>query len=623
MCGFLGILNLNRLDFTSTLRKKVNLGLQRLSARGPDAQQLWSDNNCLMAHARLSVIDLSEAAHQPMQRYGKTIVYNGEIYNFTDLRLELETLGRSFFTNSDTEVLLVGWSEWGRDLLPRLKGMFSFALWDSNEKKLVLARDAIGKKPLLYTLKENCLYFASDLKTLELLVNCGEVDDTALHCLFMLRYIPDPLTIRKDVKKLEAGNLATFDSEGLNLFRWYNLNNNILKEKYSFEGAKTELRETFDKAVKRRLTGDLPVGIFLSGGLDSSLIAASIAEQGVKLPCFSVGFEGVSDYYEERPEARKLAKYLGLSYTELEISANSALNAIPEMFSSLDEPFADSSSLPTYLLSKEVKKHLTVAMSGDGGDEVFGGYRKYFSEKWHFLSLLFPSFIRPYLISVLQENKDTKVGEISRRLSRFLENHSGSSSERHAKWLSQIKKEDVESLFDYPCKDFDLVQILYDLRKNFKNPVNAMLYADLCLPLVSDMLVKVDRMSMAHGLEVRSPFLDQDLVELAFSFPGNFKLGCWRGKKILREAFSDRLPIWVSNRKKKGFEIPIANWLTNDLKGLLDDACSQNTLKKINIKNISMVEKWKRQLLYGKKDTSWQLWTLISYVNWARSRGIV
>ena len=148
MCGFLGILNLNRLDFTSALRKKVNLGLQRLSARGPDAQQLWSDNNCLMAHARLSVIDLSEAAHQPMQRYGKIIVYNGEIYNFTDLRLELETLGRSFFTNSDTEVLLVGWSEWGRDLLPRLKGMFSFALWDSNEKKLVLARDAIGKKPL-------------------------------------------------------------------------------------------------------------------------------------------------------------------------------------------------------------------------------------------------------------------------------------------------------------------------------------------------------------------------------------------------------------------------------------------------------------------------------------------
>ena len=189
--------------------------------------------------------------------------------------------------------------------------------------------------------------------------------------------------------------------------------------------------------------------------------------------------------------------------------------------------------------------------------------------------------------------------------------------------LEGIKKEDVESLLGFECNDFDLIQLLSNLRKNFKNPINSMLFADFSLPLVSDMLVKVDRMSMANGLEVRSPFLDQDLVELVFSFPGSYKIGFWKGKKILRETFSDRLPSWVRNRKKKGFEIPIANWLTNDLKSLLDDACSVNTLKKINIQNISMVDSWKEQLLSGKKDTSWQLWTLISYVQWTRSRGII
>mgnify|MGYP001219251613 CR=1 FL=1 len=393
LCGFLGILDLHKLDYTSLLRKKVHLGIERLSARGPDAQQQWSDYNCVLAHTRLSVIDLSQSANQPMERHGSVIVYNGEIYNFEEVKLELEKLGRSFNTKSDTEVLLLGWAEWGIDLLPRLKGMFSFALWNPKEKKLVLARDAIGKKPLLYTMKDKRLYFSSDLKTLELLVNCGEVDDMALHCLFMLRYIPEPLTIRKNVKKLQAGNLATFDVSGLNFIKWYNLKENILKKHFNFTNAKLELKESFDRAVKRRLTSDVPVGIFLSGGLDSSLIASSVAEQGLKLPCFSVGFEGASDYYEERPEAKRLARHLGLDYTELEISANTALNSIPDMFSSLDEPFADSSSLPTYLLSKEVKKHLSVAISGDGADELFGGYRKYFSEKFYHAVILVLTFI--------------------------------------------------------------------------------------------------------------------------------------------------------------------------------------------------------------------------------------
>ncbi len=619
MCGFIGLLDYKGYQKTDLLEKQMNAALKRLYPRGPDQQDKWQDNNAYISHARLSILDTTDAGKQPMDKYNKVVAYNGEIYNFKELRNELIRNGYTFTSSSDSEVLLAGWDYWGKDFLNLIDGMFSFAIWDYNLKTLTLARDPYGKKPLVYLINENKICFSSDLKSLEKICDNLDVNTEAVESLFRFRFIHDPLTIYKQIKKLPPGHILEFNNNGQTLKRWYEipLKNNL---NYNKKEIKKSIIDLFDQAVNKRLISDVPIGVLLSGGLDSSLIIASLAEQGKSLSSYTMGFENSSSYYEERPEAKRLSDYFGMKHSSLEISSDQLLKIVPEVFNASDEPFADSSALPFFALSKEVSKNITVALSGDGGDEVFGGYRKYIGEKWSNLGNKIPFVIRKFLISILVENKDTKFGEISRRLRRFLYNSSSDDISRHIKWLEQINEEEVLALLGHSTSKTR--KLFTNSRGGIEDKINAILFGDLNISLSGDMLVKLDRMSMANSLEVRSPFLDKALVEYAFSIEGNLKVGNIIGKKILREAFAKRLPKWSMNLPKKGFEIPIANWLQKDLNNMLNYVCLKNNLDKIGIKDYEMVNNWKSALTNGKLDTSWKLWTLMSYYFWAEPQDL-
>ena len=618
MCGFAGVIDLNRLDFNDDLDRRMSLALKSLYPRGPDQNDILTDEYSYLVHARLSIIDTTDSGMQPMHKYNKTLVYNGEIYNYEQIKIKLKNDGYTFSSNSDTEVLLAAWDKWGEGALKHINGMFSFAMWDKLNKKLTLVRDPYGKKPLLYSINNKKITFASDLKSLEKIIDCNEINPLAVESLFKLRFIYDPLTIYKNVHKLKSGHILNFTNERVRLTKWYNLTN-ASESAVDKNTISKNIRNYFDEAVKRRLVSDVNLGVFLSGGLDSSLIVSSLAEQGYSLPCFTMGFKGASNYYEERPQAKRLAKYYGMKHHAFEISENDVFKKIPEIFNASDEPFADTSALPFYMLSNEVSSKVKVVLTGDGGDEVFGGYRKHLGEKWSSFPYLIPEFLRKIIIKVLIENKNTHYGEISRRIRRYLMNISKDGSERQALWLEQINEDTIKKLLGNNIKHTK--DLLITFRQPFKDPLNAMLAADLGFSLVGDMLVKADRMSMANSLEVRSPFLDKDLVEYVFSIPGKLKIGNFTGKKILKETFKNRLPKWSMSQPKKGFEIPIADWLRSNLKSMVDDSCSKKNLEKLGIIDHSIVDEWRQGLYSGKRDTSWQLWTIISYKQWLESKG--
>ena len=618
MCGFAGIIDLNRLEINDDLDRRMSKALDSLHPRGPDQKGMLTDEYSYFVHARLSIIDITDKGKQPIHKYGKTIIYNGEIYNYEEVKKILQKCGYEFFSNTDTEVLIAAWDKWGEDTLKHISGMYAFAIWDKANKKLTLVRDPYGKKPLLYSINNNIIAFASDLKSLEKIIDCNEINPLAVESLFKLRFIYDPLTIYKNVHKLKSGHILNFTNEKVRLTKWYNLTN-ASESAVDKNTISKNIRNYFDEAVKRRLVSDVNLGVFLSGGLDSSLIVSSLAEQGYSLPCFTMGFKGASNYYEERPQAQRLAKYYGMKHHAFEISENDVFKKIPEIFNASDEPFADTSALPFYMLSNEVSSKVKVVLTGDGGDEVFGGYRKHLGEKWSSFPYLIPEFLRKIIIKVLIENKNTHYGEISRRIRRYLMNISKDGSERQALWLEQINEDTIKKLLGNNIKHTK--DLLIPFRQPFKDPLNAMLAADLGFSLVGDMLVKADRMSMANSLEVRSPFLDKDLVEYVFSIPGKLKIGNFTGKKILKETFKNRLPKWSMSQPKKGFEIPIADWLRSNLKSMVDDSCSKKNLEKLGIIDHSIVDEWRQGLYSGKRDTSWQLWTIISYKQWLESKG--
>jgi len=618
MCGFTGVINFNGIIRNADLDKKMSIALKRLYPRGPDQQDKWVDSKSYFVHSRLSVIDTSEAGKQPMHGYGKVIIYNGEIYNFEEIKLKLIKYGYKFTSNSDCEVLLAGWDKWGIKLLDYLSGMYAFAIWDLKTQKLCLVRDPFGKKPLYYSHNINIISFSSDLKSLEKIADCGPVNINAVDSLFSFRFIHDPISIYEKVNKIPPGHLLEVSKEGINLSRWYNLSHNLFND-FNQKEISDNLINIFDKSVNRRLVSDVPVGLLLSGGLDSSLILSSLSELGKKIPCFTLGFENSSKYYEERPDAKRLAKYFGMKHFDIEMSPKGLLNIIPEVFDASDEPFADSSSLPFYALSKEVSKNITVALSGDGGDEVFGGYRKYIGEKWTNLGLMIPSSLRKLIINTLIENKDSQYGEFSRRLKRYLLNITSDPIDRHINWLKQLNEKDIKEILG---SKRNYRKIFEEARKGFPDNINSILAGDLAISLAGDMLVKLDRMSMANSLEVRSPFLDRELVEYAFSIPGKYKVGAFKGKKVLRSVFSKRLPKWSINLPKKGFEVPLANWFKKDLRSMIEHVSMKQNLDKIGIQNHSLIDSWKNDLFYKNKDTSWKLWTLISYYHWCENRGI-
>lgn len=631
MCGLAGVVDLTHLEEVG-LDARLGRATDRLRPRGPDGNGTWRDKRCALAHTRLSVIDLSDAAAQPMARHGYVIVYNGEIYNFASLRDELTGQGYRFASRSDTEVLLAGWACWGAGLLNRLTGMFAFALWDARAGELVLARDRFGKKPLLYCQHGKRISFASDMDALLALEDRpGDLDPTALRLLFSLRYIPDPYAIFTHVRKLPPGTLARFGDGGLRLERWYRAAQARPPRYKSEAEARHELRRRIDAATRERLVADVPVGLSLSGGIDSAIVAASLTAQGHDARSFTIGVRGAGAYYEERPAAREIAQYLDLHHTEIEIDAAEAGRALGAVIEGFDEPFADSSGIPTYLLAREMRRHVTVALSGDGADEVFGGYRKYQGELQAERYRRLPAVLRRHIlepaIAALPESKDHPWLERARRLRRFAAHAGKPAADRQAGWMRELDAQEVDTLLTMPSPHDAvtpeiLVAALHEEAMD-DDPINRMLFADLRLVLAGDMLVKIDRMSMANGLEVRCPMLDQRVVECAAAMPGSFKLAAGSGKRILRRAFADRLPSNVFRRPKKGFEVPLARWLTEDLADMTRAAIDPGRLRAQGLFDPDLPQRWYSDLKAGKRDMAWALWTIVAFQGWAERHGMM
>ncbi len=565
-----------------------------------------------------------------MARHGRVISFNGEIFNFAAVRAELESGGVAFATRSDTEVLLAGWRRWGPALLPRLVGMFAFALWDPEAGELVLARDRFGEKPLLYAEAPRGLAFGSDLLALEaMLGETRPVDPAGLRWMMALRFLPDSATIARGVARLGAGHLLRFSAAGIAVERWYDLAAARPARWTDEAAAAASLVEAFDRAIADRLVADVPVGCFLSGGLDSSIVAASVARTGARLATFTVGFEGAGAYYEERPLAAAVARHLGATHTEIEVAAASVPGCLERVAAGLDEPLADSSTVPTVLVSEATRRHVTVALSGDGADEAFAGYRRYWGELYAPAWSRLPAWLRDGLIGAalrrLPEGKDSAALEALRRLRRFAAHASGSEVARQAGWTRELDDGELDMLLPGSrAAGVDPEGLIAALREAARDddPINRTLACDLALGLPGDMLVKVDRMSMANGLEVRAPFLDQRVVECAAAMPGAFKLARdgWRpqGKRILRRAFRDRLPPEVFARPKRGFEMPVAALLRTTLAERLRAAIDPASLRRQGLFDPALPALWREQLESGTRDTSWRLWSLLLFQEWAR-----
>ena len=548
MCGICGKISYDSDPIKESLITNM---CSSFAYRGPDDRGTYTNTGALgngspihlgLGHQRLSIIDLSAAGQQPMSNEDGTVwmTFNGEIYNFKEIRAELKKNGHVFRSDTDTEVLIHLYEEEGLGALNKLNGMFSFAIWDNGLNRLWVGRDRIGIKPLVYFWDGNHFNFASEIKAL--LADPAipkEIDCEALVLYLTFNYIPAPFTIFKGIKKMEPGHYLVIEDGNLRLTKYWEASreNDPARKNLSLKDQEQQYKENLyqllDQSVQARMIADVPLGAFLSGGIDSSIIVALMSHHAKNpVKTFSIGYKD-DDIYDETGYAREVAKLYNTEHHEFKLSYKDMLVALPEIISSFDEPFADSSAIPTYIVSQETKKHVTVALSGDGGDELFAGYRSYLAEYWFTKYMMVPGFLREglfeKLISALPDSRGTKGLEYVRRMKKFIKGTKGSFPERVLS-LKEVFPKDVrhkillEAPYDKSFNDPVLkwVEKLLDYHRGDR--LNRILYSDLKDSLPGDMLTKVDWMSMKNSLEVRVPFLDHRVVEMAFQMPGSLKL---------------------------------------------------------------------------------------------------
>jgi asparagine synthase (glutamine-hydrolysing) len=645
MCGIAGLLDLKRQFGPDALRSVAARMAASLLHRGPDDQGVWIDAEAGVAfgHTRLAIIDLSPAGAQPMvSSCGRFVLsYNGEIYNAPELRAELEAAGRKFRGHSDTEVMVEGFAVWGvRQTVERLIGMFAFAAWDRSTRTLTLARDRLGIKPLYWGYTNDCLVFASELKTLKAVPSWqGAIDRDALAAFLRYGYVPAPMSIYRGIKKLAPGKLLECRDDGeIKETAYWSLSDVAARGQASqldVSDAEAEkiLQALLSDAVRRRMVADVPLGMFLSGGIDSSTIAALMQASSARpIRTFSIGFHEPA--YDEAAHAREVATHLGTEHTELYVTPAEAQAVIPKLQDIYDEPFADSSQIPTYLVSEMTRRHVTVALSGDGGDEVFAGYNRYgqglavtkmirtlprplrqaMAEAmtavtpgtWDYAFLAVPSRMRPRL-----------VGEKIHKLANVLLEDSAGFHRRLATQWSETSPlvagaaESDESLYASA------------VRERFSDDVAWMQYIDTLTYLPDDILTKVDRASMAVALEVRVPLLDHRVVELSWRLPQHLKLRGGVGKWILRQIAYKYVPKRLLERPKMGFAVPIDQWLRGPLKDWAGDLlCSPATNGAGLIDRAPIVAKW-REHQAGARNWQHFLWNVLMFEAWRRANAAV
>jgi asparagine synthase (glutamine-hydrolysing) len=636
MCGIVGIVSQNEKELS-----KIASATRTLAKRGPDNRSTTKFDNLSLGHARLSIIDTSAAANQPFtdttERY--TIIFNGEIYNYQKLKEELIAENISFTTNSDTEVLLNLYIKYGADCLKKLNGFFAFAVFDQQENSLFVARDRMGIKPLLYYFDGNQFIFASELKAILTFNIKKEIDKASLFNYLQFNYIPTHNSILENVKKLKPGHFIFVKNidkledkieEELYYEIPFSEEATIQTNALNYGKAKEMLYNLLDDAVQKRLVSDVPVGTFLSGGVDSSIISLLAKKHKPDLQTFSIGYKD-EPFFDETIYANAVAKKIESNHQVFSLTNDDLYENLNDILDYIDEPFADSSAIAVYLLSKYTKNHVTVALSGDGADEMFSGYNKHMAEyksrhpgiKESIVKMGYPMWRN------LPKSRNSKFTNINRQLYKFSLGAKLSHKARYWKWASIINEEKAnyllkEELIFNPQRISDTAfeykkrkeELLKNIRKD--GNINDVLYTDMKMVLTNDMLRKVDSMSMANSLEVRTPFLDHRLVNFAFSLPIAFKINADMKKKILQDTFRSELPEEIYKRPKHGFEVPLLGWFQNELRTTIEkDLLADDFIEEQGIFNVAATRELKQQLFSNNpEDVQATIWAIIVFNTW-------
>ncbi|HZF60915.1 MAG TPA: asparagine synthase (glutamine-hydrolyzing) [Desulfovibrio sp.] len=636
MCGIAGICQVDASPLTPEAGQWVKAMTDRMSHRGPDGEGQWSSGPVCLGHRRLSIIDLSGGG-QPMHSADgqMTVTFNGEIYNYAELKEQLTALGGQFQTSSDTEVILEGYRIWGPDCLARFDGMFAFALWDNQQRRLFCARDRFGKKPFFYTVQQGRLYFASELTGIEQLRHLSlTMNPQAVMRYLAYEYVPTPHSVYTEVQSLPPSHMLLLQDGNLSISRYWDMPMPDESDKRSDNELCEELRFLLSRAVRRRMVSDVPLGVFLSGGIDSSIVAGLMARQSsTAIKTFSIGFSEAS--YDESRYARIVAKAFATDHHERVLSAEECADTLPGIISRMDVPMADASVAPTWLLSGVTREKVTVALGGDGADELWAGYEHYIGFKvaqWYNAA---PSALRKGIIEPLAQLLPSSAGYINPRLAvaTFLRAAHAPAWQRVQTMLTAFTPDMQESILDSGFKaqqpGFLAPEVLfaptrehYDhwLPQNAATPLARAFHVYARQFMLDDILVKVDRCSMLHSLEVRAPFLDKDAAEFAARLPVSRKLHGFKRKWLLKKAFAELLPDEILYRNKRGFQIPVAQWLRGRMRPLMEDLLSESALKAQGIFNYQAVRALMDEHVSGRADLRKPLWTLLVFQLWWRAR---
>lgn len=627
MCGIAGII-----AFTEKGRQqvpKIQQSIRTLLTRGPDDEGIFTNEQAGLGQRRLSIIDTSKEANQPMWDHSGryAIIFNGEIFNYRQLRSRYFSAEeqKEFRTNSDTEVLLELFIKKGSGCLSLLEGFFAFAVYDKEQNELFIARDRFGKKPLHFYQDNDVFIFASELKALFAFDIPKQLNYEALSLYLQFSYIPQPLSILQHVKKINPGSYLILKNGTVEEKKWYDL---PLCTDYSrtisYESAQLELERLLEEAVVKRLISDVPLGAFLSGGIDSSVVVALASRHQEALNTFSIGFKG-EIFFDETRFAELIAKKFKTNHATFTLGIEDYLAHISDVLDYLDEPFADTSALPQYILCMETRKYATVAISGDGGDEVFAGYNKHYAE-WQARRKSVVNTLAKAgspLWKILPKSRSTRLSNLFRQLDRFSEAANLSSKERYWHWASTFSEKEVQNLLHKNTRTKLDESVIQNIKTGClagikDDDFNSVLKTDLDLVLAGDMLVKVDLMSMANSVEVRSPFLDHHVVEFAFSLPAHYKINGTARKKIVKDVFRHLLPDEIYHRGKQGFEIPMLGWFRKELHSFIfDELLNKKFIEEQGLFDYEFIIEMKKKLHSSRSESIVeQLWVLIVFQYW-------
>ncbi|RZS98461.1 asparagine synthase (glutamine-hydrolyzing) [Cecembia calidifontis] len=625
MCGIAGFIDFKSNTSKETLHQMVN----SMQHRGPDDSggELFEEKNALIGfgQARLSIIDLSSAGHQPMHFKHLSIVFNGEIYNYKEIKSELQGKGRGFITQTDTEVILQSFDEWGLKCVDRFIGMFAFVIYDRKNNKIVAFRDRAGVKPFYYYYLNNLLLFGSELKALMTHSKFEKViDEAVLPNYFHYGYIAAPHTIFKHTCKLMPGHYLEVDlaTQKVNITKYWDLRSYYLKPKLNldYQEIKEEVKALMQSSFDYRMVADVPVGVFLSGGYDSTAVTALLQSKSSRaLKTFTIGFEEGNN---EAPYAKETAQFLGTDHTEYLCSTKEAQEIIPTLPFFFDEPFGDSSGIPTILVSKLAKQQVTVALSADAGDEIFGGYLSYFKlnsflKKIEKLPSPLKSTWTKKLASFTMNNDLVNCSKFTHQLGSVLDVLNQDEYSQAAdlfRYMSEKPKGYVDKLFKIKCNTYPSSFIID--ANGFQNPLEVAMCIDFNSYLPNDILTKVDRATMSVSLEGREPLLDHRLAAYAAQIPLEYKIDGVSGKKILKDIVHDYVPKAMMDRPKTGFSLPIYSWLRGDLSYLVDEYLSEEALNASGLFNVTFLLKEVEKFKQNKLHYSPVIWYLLMFQMW-------